>query len=1120
MSTSSRNFKLASEGGSIDLNYYKRDQGMRLDVASQKHLYGREAQLKLLHDIQTSILSYEKMKGRIQNQKRRIALVHGRLGCGKTALCHAALSLEASEHDPDDLTDKMFLIEGKYNQLYSSTTAPYSAIIVAFDMLGKQMQQHPGYEASMKEFLKFEGTILTKLIPSFSIYETPLDESEETGPDAGGGPDHSEVHSDSLMFASERLAIAFQTFLRKFTTQIRPLSLFLDDLQWSDRYSQELLLSLLHDDELNNFLFIGTYREEDPETIEVFLKSIHELASTDILTDIPVHGLDLDSVNQLLAKILSHQPEMTYDLAKVAHHKTLGNPYFVIQVLEQLHAQNFLTYNFGSLKWEWDIESAHAGTGLSENVVDVVTRRIEGMPKRVQRILKLAACLGFFVDVELLKRLDLGLGCLSSQHSPKSDDFIKEMLETRFFEAALQRAEEEAFVERAGSIVKFSHDRIQQCVYDMIEMGGARDILHYQIGKYLKKCHDEDTTESTESRRFLFLAVDQLNRGSSLIDTEEGRLSLIELNNKASKIVKQQAGIEAVASFLHKAIELVRPSFWMYHYELILEVYNSSAEVDFSLGMFYEATVTIETIRTHAVRDVDMVRALVVEFQIYGVRCKYNEAIAHGCRVLHLLGEPVPKKVSLLHVAMEYFRARRASKNKPDEFFTDLTPTESTNVKTVLRILQIGSVYGWNGDINFAGFAMLRGFRVSIREGWSETTPFLYSGYGFMLGLFGEYNEAFRFGRLALKARRGKESYASSINLTYANLTPLQLPLGLSLEPYLSAYRVGLETGDLFYGTICLSCYALIYITCGLPLKPFADDLRKFGSQLKICHQDLPLTWILTTRQLALNLMGKSDNPLDLSRDAVQRQNPDIFSENLLLCDEASRTVPADILYMWYLQLYNAYILEDIAVVDKTLKRILALKKEARRFGGTHMMNYFVPFVDGLVGLWLAKKKPKSKTGPRVAKAAIAELAHVAKTRPVNSIIPLKLLRAEAAARKKSTSVQQARKAYDEAISGFSRSGLNHYSAMSNELAGKFMLEKNDSFWAESYLEQALVKWDEYDAVVKVQLLVKDHPFLESKAIELKRGSGRGGSIQGRRRFDVIMDTFRSSTASLSGRAR
>jgi hypothetical protein len=261
--------------------------------------------------------------------------------------------------------------------------------------------------------------------------------------------------------------------------------------------------------------------------------------------------------------------------------------------------------------------------------------------------------------------------------------------------------------------------------------------------------------------------------------------------------------------------------------------------------------------------------------------------------------------------------------------------------------------------------------------------------------------------------------------------------------------------------------------------------------------------------------MGESDNPLDLSRDAVQRHNPDLFSENLMLRGEKGRTVPADILYLWYLQLYNAYILEDVALADKTLKRILALKKGARRFGGTHMMNYFVPFVDGLVGLWLAKKKPKSKTGPRVAKAAIAELTHVAKTRPVNSMIPLKLLMAEAAARKKSTSVQEARKAYDDAISGFSRSGLNHYSAISNELAGKFMIEKSDAFWAESYLEKALVKWNEYDAVVKVKLLVEEYPFLESKANELKRGVGRGGSIQGRARFHVIMDSFRSCTASL-----
>jgi len=513
---------------------------------------------------------------------------------------------------------------------------------------------------------------------------------------------------------------------------------------------------------------------------------------------------------------------------------------------------------------------------------------------------------------------------------------------------------------------------------------------------------------------------------------------------------------------------------------------------------------------------------MVVEFQMYGVQCEYNEAIAHGGRVLKLLGEPVPKKVTLFHLAREYFKARREAKNKSDEFFTDMPATESTDIKTILRILQVGSVYGWNGDVNFAGFAMLRGFRISIREGTSDSTPYLYCGYGFMLGLFGEYDEAFRFGQLAQRTRKGKGTFPSAINLNYTMLSHLRLPVSIALEPLLSAYRVGLETGDLFYGTICLACYVLIYWHNGLPLRPFAHDMHNFSEQLSICHQDLQLAWLLSAHQLALNLMGESDDPVDLSREAIISNHKDLFSENLLqgLGDESSRIVNADVLFTWYLQLYNAYILEDVATVEKTVKRLLKLKNVSRRFGGTHSTNYFLPFIDGLVGLYLSKMRPNSKTGTKVTKAAIAELTKMSKTRPVNSITPLKLLLAEVKARKMSTSVDVARANYNEAINGFSRSGLNHFCAIANELAGKNMLERKEYDWAKSYLESALRKWHEYDAIVKVELMVKTYSFIEPASEDFSNGAVRASSIQGRTRFNALTDSLRRSQGSSDGGGR
>ena len=87
-------------------------------------------------------------------------------------------------------------------------------------------------------------------------------------------------------------------------------------------------------------------------------------------------------------------------------------------------------------------------------------------------------------------------------------------------------------------------------------------------------------------------------------------------NHEASKLAKKKGGMQRVSAFLNKAVSLAQNqrSFWRTHYEMMLELYNSSAEVEFGLGRLDAATGRIAVIREHAIQDEDRVRAMVIQF--------------------------------------------------------------------------------------------------------------------------------------------------------------------------------------------------------------------------------------------------------------------------------------------------------------------------------------------------------------------------------------------------------------------------------------------------------------------------------------------------------------------------
>jgi len=343
--------------------------------------------------------------------------------------------------------------------------------------------------------------------------------------------------------------------------------------------------------------------------------------------------------------------------------------------------------------------------------------------------------------------------------------------------------------------------------------------------------------------------------------------------------------------------------------------------------------------------------------------------------------------------------------------------------------------FGYNGDTTFTDLRFLRMMRLSIRHGSCVMTPFAYSGYGYMLAVMGERSEGFRFSQLAQKQITESLSLPGTYVFVHGFLQQhLKRPAALSLDPLLRAYRVGLETGVMLFGSLDLCVYSIAYTyAAGLPLAPFASDMRSFARQLVICQQHTALLHLVPQLLLALNLMGKTTDAGIVTWDACRKER--LFGADVVVDEDGWAFVTIS-----YAQLLVSYILGDLARAEETYQGISGLATQ--RWPGTHFFNYFMAFLDSLLMNWLQRERPGNKKYRRGAQRAIKELKGYAKTGSVDCVGILKLLQAEQSAMpaKKAVSEHVGREMYDEAIIQLSRCGMSHFAVIANERAGELLL--------------------------------------------------------------------------------
>jgi len=388
---------------------------------TQSPLIGRSAELQTL----SSAL------GDADTARGTTVFIVGESGIGKTHLV-TAFAEQAAPRGFSVVVGRAYPVE---------TGVPYAVFSDAFLPLLREI------EPSVLTLLTRGGTAeLALLFPALDV--------ASRASNAGRG-DPAELKA--------RLLWNFAQFLSRLAAR-RPLLIVLENLQWADSASLEMLHFLARQIARDRILILGTHNDPEhrgSQPLRVAEQSLRGLGNAQRIRLAP---LSVDAITELLERTFGAAAEQTRPFAERLHRWTGGNPFFIDETIKALVDAGHLARTNDT--WTgWDIEDLH----VPSTIRDAVLARVADLSPEARAVADLAAVFGARVTHDELESV-AGLA-----HEPliAAIDALR---------AADVLAEREVGTE---IVYDFSHPLIQETLY--AELGLARTrALHGTIAESLE----------------------------------------------------------------------------------------------------------------------------------------------------------------------------------------------------------------------------------------------------------------------------------------------------------------------------------------------------------------------------------------------------------------------------------------------------------------------------------------------------------------------------------------------------------------------------------------------------------------------------------------------------------
>lgn len=957
-------------------------------------------------------LALQQALRRVSEGATEVVWVSGIAGIGKTSFVLETIRQEV----PAEGTFVM-------SQLWAPETLSYTVWVQVIEQLVDQLltvneEQAETWKTKILDAVQGHGRQLTDLVPRLKLL-------------IGEQP---ELETMPLAEAKNRFLFVLNRFFQLFFEREKPFVVFLDNMHWAEDASIQYIHELTGDGETRNLLIVCSSRDEEWHEslpMQKLRKQLTEQGTR--IEQIELTSYSQNEVQHMLRSFFQGLTEEIDELAAMLLYKTGGNPFLLIEFIQELLDQKLICFDESNRTWRWRL-SLIAEQNVADQVATALANSLQNSPEQTIYLLGRAAFLGMQFDLSTL-----------SQITHTSIEVLRDWADG-VEQNRLLRLEN-----RKRSIYFFEHEDIQQTAYEAVPES-ERMALHAQIGLLLadRQCVGEAV--------HLFEVLHHLNLAKEQVIQLGKKMELAIWNLQAGVKAKQSFAMEAAVNYLRLATELLPADSWENNYSTTFQAFRERAEAEFLCSNFTVAQELFELTLERAVTDFDKAQVCLMMIQLELNRDSYREMIALAEKTMKLLGFRYHSTPSSLDVLRLWVRVQWKLRKRPIETMSQLPAMTDERQKAAMRVLAYTSNASFSLDKKAWSYDTLRMMEITLDHGLISEGALGFVGYAMMLN-YGprRYEAAYQWGVQACKVAESRVGLYvqthTAFSLCYDSWRQHDPSFLHTFSEHVG--KAALQSGDLWHANNSL------LFNCGL-LFQFSHPLQEIYAQLlaytgKFQQNKTSYHWkqAAVLSKMLTTLMGYR-----ASND--QFEGVDI-EEQAFMTEIPENTAPFLHAIVYIYQYITGYLFGDYQKALHALE--LAIEIEDNSKESSEPSSHYFYHVLVLKEIYDSASKQEKVGYLRKIRQEMKRLKRIADRCPDNYLHKYLLVKAELCRIEQKN--HQAEKFFEQAITAARRYGLIHDVGIIAESYASYGMKVGKPMLAKLYINEAYEAYLQWGALAK-----------------------------------------------------